>query len=84
MGNRFEQNQKEFNCFLSLPGVQEIEINHTIADRYSILINNLNKIGKPIPTNDLWIAATALETGSHLITYDNHFANIDGLIIISP
>jgi predicted nucleic acid-binding protein len=32
MGNRFEQNQKEFDSFLSLPGVQEIAINHTIAD----------------------------------------------------
>jgi predicted nucleic acid-binding protein len=84
MGDRFEQNRQEFNSFVSLSGVQEIQINHTIADRYGILVNNLKKNGKPIPTNDIWIAAVALETGSHLVTYDNHFDNIDGLIILSP
>jgi predicted nucleic acid-binding protein len=46
-------------------------------------VYNLNKIGRPIPTNDIWIAATALETGSHLITYDKHFNYIDELIIES-
>lgn len=83
MGKRFEQNRGEFEKFLSLPGVQEIKVNQKIANRYGILVYNLNKIGRPIPTNDIWIAATALETGSHLVTYDNHFSYIDGLIIES-
>ena len=39
----------------------------------------LRKAGTPLPINDLWIAAHALETGSTLITYDSHFKKIAGL-----
>jgi predicted nucleic acid-binding protein len=40
---------------------------------------SLRKSGKPIPINDVWIAAHGLETGSILVTYDDHFAVIPGL-----
>jgi tRNA(fMet)-specific endonuclease VapC len=33
---------------------------------------------QPIPTNDLWIAASALEHGAALLTRDAHFSHIDG------
>ncbi|MHB8830362.1 MAG: PIN domain-containing protein [Syntrophales bacterium] len=36
---------------------------------------------KPIPTNDLWIAASAMRHGLALFTYDEHFTNIAGLIL---
>ena len=35
----------------------------------------------PIPTNDLWVAATALEHGYGLFTYDSHFQFINGLLM---
>ncbi|MDJ0555580.1 MAG: PIN domain-containing protein [Microcoleaceae cyanobacterium MO_207.B10] len=34
----------------------------------------------PIPTNDIWIAATALEHDLALFSYDKHFQNVDGLV----
>lgn len=34
---------------------------------------------KLIPTNDIWIAAQAIETGSILVSFDRHFSNIVGL-----
>ena len=37
-----------------------------------------------IPTNDIWIAAAALETGARLVTYDAHFGKVQGLFILSP
>jgi len=40
---------------------------------------SLRKSGKPIPINDVWIVAHGLETGSILVTYDDHFAMIPGL-----
>jgi len=43
------------------------------------LKDNLRKLGTPIPINDVWIAAHALETGSVLVTYDDHFSRIPGL-----
>jgi tRNA(fMet)-specific endonuclease VapC len=44
----------------------------------------LRKQGAPLPTNDIWIAAVALETGSRLVAYDDHFDCIPGLIVIAP
>jgi len=39
----------------------------------------LRKKGNPIPTNDMWIAATALQYNLALFSYDKHFQAIDGL-----
>lgn len=33
----------------------------------------------PIPSNDLWIAASALEHGAALLTLDAHFGEIEAL-----
>lgn len=41
----------------------------------------LKVMGLPIPENDLWIAATALEHGLPLVTRDAHFAKVPGLIV---
>ena len=38
----------------------------------------------PIPENDIWIAATALETGARLVSYDSHFDHVGGLIRLAP
>jgi len=38
-------------------------------------------IGRPIPDNDLWIAAVALQHRLILVTRDGHFSNINGLIV---
>jgi len=32
-----------------------------------------------LPINDIWIAAHTIETGSLLITYDDHFKNIENI-----
>lgn len=39
----------------------------------------LKMTGIPIPLNDVWLGAHAIETGAVLITYDQHFNNIAGL-----
>jgi tRNA(fMet)-specific endonuclease VapC len=69
---------------LDLPGVQLVTVDAFVADRYGILVKILRKMGTPIPTNDIWIAAAALETGSRLVTYDSHFDCIPGLLVIAP
>jgi len=35
--------------------------------------------GRPIPENDIWIAAIALQHDLVLVTHDDHFSQIDGL-----
>ena len=60
-----------------------IDMDKEIADRYGSLIKILRKQGTPIPTNDVWIAAAALEKGTKLVTFDAHFNNIPGIVQIT-
>ena len=53
--------------------------NLSVAESYAEIRKNLQAKGRPIPENDVWIAATAMAYGLKLITRDQHFANIDFL-----
>ncbi|HVT88224.1 MAG TPA: type II toxin-antitoxin system VapC family toxin [Tepidisphaeraceae bacterium] len=44
--------------------------------------NLLRLAGKPVPANDLWIAASAIEHRMALVTRDRHFKQIDGLQVV--
>jgi tRNA(fMet)-specific endonuclease VapC len=48
---------------------------------YGEVKNALRLKGRPIPENDIWIAAIALQHGLTLITRDGHFNKVDGLMI---
>ena len=41
--------------------------------------HRLHKKGRPIPENDIWIAALAMEHGLTLVSRDEHFEKIDEL-----
>jgi tRNA(fMet)-specific endonuclease VapC len=84
MGSRREANRRKLDEFLALSGVETTAVTAEIAERYGLLVSQLTRQGTPIPTNDIWIAATALETGSRLVTYDSHFEHIPGLIVLTP
>jgi tRNA(fMet)-specific endonuclease VapC len=49
------------------------------GDRFGRIAAALRKAGTPIPTNDIWIAAHAFETGAELITFDRHFDHVRSL-----
>ena len=76
-GNKEQWNTEILNNFLSLPGVSILNTSEETADIYAELLLSLKQKGKSIPTNDIWIAAVAVETGSVIITYDKHFLYID-------
>ncbi len=50
------------------------------ADRFGRISAALRRKGRSIPTNDVWIAAHTLESGAELLSFDDHFAAIDGLV----
>lgn len=50
------------------------------AERFSYVKAALAAKGRPIPINDVWIAAQCMETGAVLLTRDAHFAAVDGLL----
>jgi tRNA(fMet)-specific endonuclease VapC len=51
------------------------------ARRYGSVKDNLRRRGRPIPENDVWIAAIALQHGLTLSTRDAHFDAVAGLAI---
>ena len=79
-GLRFKQNMYELNQFLEHEVVELIPLGKVTSDRYSRIALQLKEKGTPIPTNDIWIAAQAMEHGAELITLDRHFEKINGLV----
>ena len=82
IGRLTEKNSTELNTFLSKPGISITAVTNEIAFRYGYLIKTLRKQGTPIPTNDIWIAASTMETGSILLTGDKHFNHVPGLMVL--
>lgn len=83
-GARFRRHMAELNEFLENPYVTLLPVTLVTADRFGRIAANLRARGRPIPTNDIWIAAHAMESGADLLSFDRHFAAIDGLAWIDP
>ncbi|MBW3637929.1 MAG: type II toxin-antitoxin system VapC family toxin [Armatimonadetes bacterium] len=56
-----------------------IECDGKTAKIFGEVKNQLRRIGRPIPENDIWIAATALQHDLILASRDAHFQAVDGL-----
>jgi len=78
-GKREAKNRGELARFLDSPRVEVLPVTAQTADSYALVCSGLRRKGQPIPTNDLWIAASALECGAALLTRDAHFSQIEGL-----
>ena len=78
-GSRTERNARELHAFLEAPRVSVAAMSLVTADRYARVASALRGKGRPIPTNDIWIAAHTMETGADLVSYDRHFDHVDGL-----
>jgi tRNA(fMet)-specific endonuclease VapC len=79
-GTRFKENMEDLNRFLDHDAVELVQIGKITSDRYSRIAEQLKRQGTPIPTNDIWIAAQTMEHGAELITSDQHFEKINGLV----
>lgn len=73
LGGRLERNRTELDAFLGDPVVEELVIDHAVSRIYAEIAVSLRRSGSPVPTNDLWIAATAARAGAAVLTYDPHF-----------
>lgn len=78
-GGKFEQNMRMLRRFLDHDAVEIVPLGEVTADRYSRIVLQLKKDGSPIPINDVWIAAQAMEHGAELLTSDRHFEQVAGL-----
>lgn len=80
-GTREKQNNELLQSFLRKPRVSVLNAGSETAEIFGHLKNILQRSGTPLPINDVWIAAHAMETGSVVVTYDKHFTKIPGLRI---
>ena len=60
-----------------------VPIDEVIAICYATACLQLKKIGRPIPENDIWVAATCLELDVPRLNRDGHFDHIHGLEVIN-
>lgn len=79
-GSRENKNRQELDLFLDSPRVVVHVIDEGSADFYAAILNDLRAAGTPIPTNDIWIAATAFQHGYKLYSKDERFRLIPGLV----
>ena len=79
-GNKAKQNRIELMKFMESSRIRVYPITLDTSHFFSQIFCSLKSKGKPIPTNDMWIAAQALEHGCVVCTFDKHFDAIEGLI----
>lgn len=56
-----------------------LPMNRLVAEKFAEVEVRLRRKGKPIPVNDVWVAALALVRGAVLVTNDGHFAHVEHL-----
>ena len=83
-GSRYERNRKDLDAFLGNRYVEVVPVTRVTADRFGRIAAALRAKGRPIPTNDIWIAAHAMETGADLISFDRHFGHVEGIAWVQP
>ncbi len=73
LGSKSQGNESRLIRFLNSPRVEVLFPDEGTTHQYARLFLQLRKLGTPIPTNDLWVAALVLEHDLHLFARDAHF-----------
>ena len=80
-GDRESVNAANLQRFLASPRVSVLAPDEQTTHHYARLHRQLRRDGRPIPTNDLWIAALAVQHDLVLCTADRHFRWIPQLVV---
>jgi tRNA(fMet)-specific endonuclease VapC len=80
MGRNEKRNTAILKDFLNSPRVIIAEIDEETSERYAVIVQSLRIKGTPIPTNDLWIAASAMQHGLKVLTADKHYLEVAQII----
>jgi predicted nucleic acid-binding protein len=78
-GTRQSRNEARLRQFVELQDVSVLGLDFDTARHYADVSARLRRLGKPIPANDMWIAAQALQHDLTLDTRDEHFRAVPGL-----
>jgi tRNA(fMet)-specific endonuclease VapC len=75
-GSRSQRNEANLTRFLATPRVDALYADDETTHHYARLFRQLRAQGTPVPTNDLWIAALAVQHGLQLFARDRHFDHL--------
>jgi tRNA(fMet)-specific endonuclease VapC len=79
-GSQEARNEAVLRRFLLKPGVRVIYADEQTTYHYANIYRQLRKQGTPIPTNDMWIGALALQHSLVLFARDAHFDALAQLV----
>lgn len=82
VGTMGQKNEAKLTEFLNSPRVQVLLADEQTTHHYARIFSYLRSQGKPIPTNDLWIAALAIQNDLILFSKDKHFNQIPQVVRI--
>ena len=80
-GTHRSENERGLIGFLSSARVSVAAIDGETALAYAEIVNFLRRAGTPIPTNDIWIAAGAMQHGLRVLTTDAHYKRVPQVIV---
>ncbi|NGZ11511.1 MAG: type II toxin-antitoxin system VapC family toxin [Nitrospira sp. LK70] len=80
-GRAQRRNEERLRQFLASSRVSILTVDDETAERYAVILNGLWASGTPIPTNDVWIAASAMQYGLTVVTTDAHFLKIPQILV---
>lgn len=80
-GIRQSRNRSRYEVWLAglVTNCRILTVDVETAERYADIRAELKRIGRPIPSNDLWIAALARQHHLSLLSLDLHFEFVPGL-----
>jgi tRNA(fMet)-specific endonuclease VapC len=76
LGGRPDMNESLLRQFLANPVVDVLSVDEDVSRHYADIVLHLRRAGTPIPTNDIWIAATAASAGATVLSDDAHFGAV--------
>jgi tRNA(fMet)-specific endonuclease VapC len=79
LGTRARENRRALEDFLDEPFVDLLPVTAAVARQYGRVFAGLRRAGTPVPVNDIWIAASTIDCGGTLLTFDEDFSRVAGL-----
>jgi predicted nucleic acid-binding protein len=80
-GGKERENLALLREFMESPRVGVVTVDAETSERYALIHAHLRQAGKPIPANDLWIAASASQHGLRVLTVDGDFGRIPHIVV---
>lgn len=75
------EGERQVRELLRSPRVEIAGATEGTAERWAVIWDGLRRAGRPVPINDIWIAASAMEHGLVVVTTDRHFLDIPQILV---